>query len=161
MNPFEFIYRWFVSLFGDNLADYLAGWDCTEEAYINQNLYIPIGFVALGISIVIMVIYYYIIGNLPIGSKLNKWWHWVLVLLFVAGINLFIGYGWTLNEMPNIGDCLMYVKDDKGNIINTLITDVNCWMFGLANSFVSSIFFIAVTFIGKWGSTNCRRTPFF
>jgi hypothetical protein len=156
MNPLEFIYRWFVSLYGNELADHLSGFDCTEQAYIGNNLYIPIGVVAIAIALVFMVGYYYLINS----AKLNKWWHWVVVLLLVGGINLFIGYGWTSGELPNIGDCLMYLNGDKESNPVALITEQECWLFGLANFFVSSLFFIAFSFAFKWWSQSCKRTPF-
>lgn len=156
MNPLETIYRWFVSLYGDGLADYLSGWECTEEAYIGNNLYVPIGVVTLVIALMFMVGYYYLINS----ARLNRWWHWVVVLLIVGGINLFIGYGWTKSELPNIGDCLMYYDGDKEKNPFELITVANCWLFGLANFFVSSIFFMAFSFAFKWWSTQCKRTPF-
>lgn len=160
MNLFETMYRCFVSFFGENLADHLSGWSCDEEAYINQNLYLPIGFIALGIALGFVILYYYVIGNMAIGSRLNKWWHWLLVFCVVAIINLFIGYSWTFNEIPNIGDCLLYSKDDNGNITSTLITEVNCWMFGLANSIISAGFFCILSLLGKWKSINCKKSPF-
>jgi hypothetical protein len=156
MNTLEFIYRWFVSLFGNDLADHLSGFDCNQQAFIGNNLYIPIGVVALIIALVVMVVYYYLINS----ALLNKWWHWVFVLLFVGIINLFIGYGWTTSELPNIGDCLMYLDGDKAKNPFELITETDCWLFGLANFFVSSLFFIAFSFAFKWWSTQCKRTPF-
>ncbi|MDR0874447.1 MAG: hypothetical protein LBN27_13450 [Prevotellaceae bacterium] len=156
MNPFDVIYGWFVSLFGNNLDSFLLGGECDglEVVETGSDLYTGIGLVALAIAVVIMVVYYYVINS----SKLNKWWHWVIVLLFIGVINLFIGYGWTSGELANIGDCLMYLDGD--NATASLITESDCWMFGLANFFVSGIFFIIATFVGKWWSTSLRRTPF-
>jgi len=156
MNLFELIYRWFVSLYGNDLADYLSGYNCEAEAYVDKNLYIPIGFVALSIALIIMVVYYYVINS----ATLNKWWHWIIVLLLVGISNLFIGYYWTASELPNIGDCLMYLDGDKAKNPNMLIAEQNCWLFGLANFFVSSMFFIVFSFAFKWWSKQCNRTPF-
>ncbi|MDR1169813.1 MAG: hypothetical protein LBK97_03160, partial [Prevotellaceae bacterium] len=85
IGPFEFIYRWFVSLFGPDLADYLAGGICREDGvvYEGSNLYIPIGIVALAIALVIFVVYYYIVNS----ARFNKWWHWLVVMLFVGVAN--------------------------------------------------------------------------
>jgi uncharacterized membrane protein len=147
INPFEIIYCWFVSLFGTRLADYLAGATCDGDAPIfeegSKNLFTPIGIVALTIALVAFVAYYYIINS----ARLNKWWHWVIALLIVGVANLFIGYGWTAGEADNIGACLECWESDF-------------WLFGLANFFVSAMFFIIFSIAFKWGSRNCRRTPF-
>jgi glucan phosphoethanolaminetransferase (alkaline phosphatase superfamily) len=156
MNLLEFIYRWFVSLYGHDLADHLSGYDCNEESFIGSNQYIPLGVIALTIALVIMIVYNYVINS----ASINKWWHWVIVMLIVGIINLFIGYAWTSNEIPNIGDCLMYLDGDKVKNPNYLITDANAWLFGLANFFVSALFFIVFTFSFKWWSSQCKRTPF-
>jgi hypothetical protein len=143
MNPFESIYRWFISFFGDDLADHLAGFDCQEEAYTGNNLYIPIGIVAVIISLAVMLLYYYAINS----AKLNKWQHWIIALLFAGVVNLFTGYKWTAGELPNIGECL-----------NTSM--LHCWFFGMANAFIAIIFFIIFSFALRFWSRNCCRTPF-
>jgi hypothetical protein len=149
IGPFEFIYRWFVSWYGADLADHLAGAICDDGNVIfppdGKNLYTPIGIVALAIALVIFVVYYYIVNS----ASLNKWWHWLIVMLFIGIINLFIGYDWTYSELPNVAtDCLPNVSE------------TDCWLFGLANFFISILLFIIFSIAFKWGSRNCRRTPF-
>lgn len=156
MNPFEALYRLFASLYGSNLADHLSGWDCAEEAYVGKNLFLSIGIVTLAIALVFVVLYYYIINS----ARFNKWWHWLIVLLGVGATNLFIGYGWTAGELPNIGDCLMYLDGDKAKNPIELITEMDCWLLGLANFFVSSLFFFIFSIAFKWRSSQCKRTPF-
>lgn len=154
----EFIYRLFSSLYGDNLHDYLDGYDCAQEDFVHSSMFASIGIVALIIAAVFFVVYYYLINS----SKWSKWWHWIIVALIVGVINYIIGYEWTSRELPAIDDCLRYYVDDYGNINKNIevITDVEFWMFGLANCFVSTIFFMILSFAGKWKSTNCCRTPF-
>ena len=152
---FETIYRWFAALFGGDMADYLSGYVCpskeTEGGYIGSNQFVMYGFIALGIALAVMLIYYYVINH----PRFNKWWSWLLMLVFVGLSNLFIGSIMTLNDLNagNIGDCL--INGENGGIFNS-----NCWMFGLANFFVSAIFFIVFSIGLKWWSTNCKRTPF-
>lgn len=145
---FEWFYGLFASLYGQDLDSYLLGAQCSEEeagelVFTGDFLYTPIGFVALAVAAVFFVVYYYIINS----SKLNKWWHWFIVMLLVGVVNLFIGQGWTSTELPNIGSCLFVIESDF-------------WMFGLANAFASMVFFIVLSFAGKWWSSSCKRTPF-
>ena len=142
----ETIYRWFAALFGGDMADYLSGYVCpsqeTEGGYIGNNQFVMYGFIALGIALAVMLIYYYVINH----PRFIKWWHWLLMLVLVGLSNLFIG-------AINIGDCLI-------NGSNGGISDSNCWMFGLANFFVSAIFFIIFSISFKWWSSAGKRTPF-
>jgi len=152
---FETIYRWFATLFGGDMADYLSGYVCpseeTEGGYIGNNQFVMYGFIALGIALAVMLIYYYVINN----PRFIKWWHWLLMLILVGLSNLFIGAAMTLNDLNtgNIGECL--IDGENGGIFNS-----NCWMFGLANFFVSAIFFIIFSISFKWWSSAGKRTPF-
>lgn len=143
---FETIYGWFVSIYGQDLDQFLLGGVCDGDSiseWTGRFLYTPIGMVTLAIAAIIFVVYYYVINS----SKWNKPWHWLLVMLLVGIINLFVGYAWTSSELPNIGECLNVVE-------------VDCWLFGLANLLVSWLFFIVLTIAFKWWSSSCRRTPF-
>jgi hypothetical protein len=152
---FETIYRWFAALFGNDMADFLSGYVCpseeTEGGYLASNQFLMYGFIALGIALAVMLIYYYVINH----PRFNRWWSWLLMLLVVGLANFFIGAGMTLGDLSagNIGDCL--INGENGGIYGT-----NCWMFGLADFFVSAIFFIILSVAFKWWSINCKRTPF-
>jgi len=152
---FETIYCWFVSLFGGDLADYLSGYICPSEesegGYVASNQFVMYGFIALGITLGIVLLYYYAFNH----PRFNSWWSWLLVLLFAALTNLFIGAGITLGDLSagDMGDCL--INSGKGGIHNS-----DCWMFGVANFFVSAIFFTIFSFGLKWWSRNCSRSPF-
>jgi hypothetical protein len=152
---FETIYRWFVALFGGDMADFLSGYECPSEdsggGYLASNQFLMYGFIALGIALAIMLVYYYVINH----PRFNKFWSWLLMLLVVGFSNLFIGAGMTFSDLVagNIGECL--INGDNGGIYTS-----NCWMFGFANFFVSEIFFIIFSIGLKWWSTNCKRTPF-
>ncbi|MDR3236316.1 MAG: hypothetical protein LBT48_06270 [Prevotellaceae bacterium] len=153
---FETIYRWFASLFGGDLADFLSGYVCaTEEesdgGYLGSNQFVTYGFIALGIALAVMLVYYYVINH----PRFNRWWSWLLMLLVVGLFNIFIGALMTSGDLAagNIDDCL--INGENGGIY-----DSNCWMFGLANVFVSAIFFVIFSIGLKWWSTNCKRSPF-
>lgn len=159
INPLEWIYRLFSSIYGENMADYLAGYDCIKEEFdVLPNLFIPIGIVAIGIALLFFVVYYYIVNS----AKFNRWYHWVIVMLLVGVVNLFIGYGWTSPKLPEIGECLRYLVNEDGELNKSIevITNGSFWLFGLANAIVSALFFIIISFAGKWGSSQCKHTPF-
>jgi len=150
---FDAIYGWFSSLYGGDLDSYLLGYICPTkdmEASWGASHYAMYGFIALGIALAVVLIFYYVINH----PRFNKWWSWVLMLVLVGLSNLFIGAGITLGDLwaGDIGDCL--INGDNGGIYS-----VNCWMFGLANFFISAIFFIIFSFGLKWWSTNCKRCP--
>ena len=142
---FEFLYGLFVSIYGTDLDTHLLGGQCQDNEIIwdGKFLYTPIGIVTIAIAAAFFVLYYYIINS----ARLNKWWHWLIVLILVGIVNLFVGYVWTYNDLPNVSDCLTVYPGD-------------CWLFGLANMIVSFILFVIFSFAGKWGSSSCRRTPF-
>ena len=157
------IYCWFESLFGQFLAEYLWGYNCQTEIYDGKNLFNSIGIIAIVISLVFVLAYYYLPLFLFNHPRSNRWWNWLIILLIAGGINFFIAYGWTINDLLNgdIGDCLMYTRDSDGNIISQLIYKKDCWLFGLSNFFVSSMFFIVWSLIFKWRSRNCKHSPIF
>jgi len=156
-NLFGDIYCWFEPLFGQNLAEHLWGYNCETLAY-ERNAFNTIGLITLAISFLIVMIYYYGINH----PRFNRWWSWLIILGITGTINLFIGYYWTATDFHYgyIGDCLMYVRDADGVIISHLIHESDCWKFGVANFIVSIGFFTILSFIFKWWSTNCKRSPF-
>ena len=151
---FETIYRWFIKLFGANFADYLAGFDCQEESYIGNNQFISFGIIAVIVAIVFMLLYYYVINH----PRFNRWWSWLIMLILTGTVNLFVGWKIVSSHLAagNIGDCLLYNADKT----MTLIGQMNCWGFGLANFIVSVLWFILFSFCFKWGSRNCKYSPF-
>ena len=59
-----------------------------------------------------------------------------------------------------ISDCLRYERNELDEIVGDLITLSDLWGFGFANFFVSAILFIILSFLLKWGSSNCKHAPF-
>ena len=152
------IYCWFQSFYGQDLSYYLWGYNPSTEAYSNPNLYNCIGLATLIISLVIVVVFYYIINH----PRYCKWWSWLITLGVNSIIALFVGYGIVKTKYINgyIHDSLMYQRDADGNILSVLIGDANCWSFGIANVFVAVMFFIVFTFTLKWWSRNAKHVPF-
>lgn len=151
------IYCWFQSFFGQDLSYYLWGYDPSTDAFTNQNIYNLVGLITIIISLLLIITFYYIIN-----SPRSKWWNWMITLGINAIIALFVAYGIVRSKYVNgyIHDSLMYQRDDEGNIISTLIGESNCWGFGIANLFVSILFFILFSFILKWKSSGAKHVPF-
>ena len=152
---FETIYRWFASLFGGDMADYLSGYICPSEesdgGYLGNNQYIMYGFIALGIALAVMLIYYYIINH----PRFNRWWSWLLMLLLVGISNFAIAIGMLWNEYYTVGTAECLIAGENGGIDGN-----TCFGFGFANCIVSVLFFIIFSIAFKWWSTNCKRSPF-
>jgi hypothetical protein len=152
---FETIYRWFASLFGGDMADYLSGYVCPSEesegGYVGNNQFAMYGIIALGIALAVMFIYYYVINH----PRFNKWWSWLLMLLLVGISNFGIAIARLWDEYYTVGTAECLITGENGGIDgNTAIG------FGLANFIVSAIFFIIFSIGLKWWSTNCKRSPF-
>lgn len=152
------IYGWFQSLFGQDLSYYLWGYDPATEGYTNPNIYNHVGLITLAISLILVIVFYYIINH----PRFCKWWSWLLTLAIDCTISLFIGYGIVASKYTNgfIPQQLMYQFDAEGNITAYLIGSQHCWGLGIANLIVSGIFFILFSFILKWGSSNAKHVPF-
>lgn len=152
---FETIYRWFASLFGGDMADYLSGYICPSEesegGYLGNNQYIMYGFIAIGIALAVMFIYYYVINH----PRFNRWWSWLLMLLFIGLSNFTIVIGMLWNEWYTVGTAECLIAGENGGIDGN-----TCIGFGVAHAIVSILFFIIFSFGFKWWSTNCKRSPF-
>lgn len=145
MGFFETIYCWFQGLFGVDLADYLAGFDCATSTFIGIYRFNTIGFGTLIIVAALAAVYYYVINS----PRFSQWYHWLIWGCLTGFANLLFGGLYTsyfYNE-GIIGDCF-----------NVGIID--CWMFGVANFIVSFAIYFVISLLIKWKSTNCRCTPF-
>lgn len=139
------VYGWFSGLYGNDMWNYVYGYDCLTMDYTNQKLSSMFGWALLGCIIATCVIYYYLINN----PRFAKWWQWSLYNL-ILGIAESSWVYWWLNddyEKGLIGDCLNVQSGD-------------CLGFGIANLLLWIIFFTVTSFIIKWWSSSCKHTPF-
>jgi len=145
MGFFETIYCWFQGLFGVDLADYLAGFDCETSTFIGIYRFNTIGFGTLIIVAALAAVYYYVINS----PRFNQWYHWLIWGCFTGFVNLLFGGLYT---------SYFYNEGLIPNCLNVEIID--CWMFGVANFIVSFAIYFVISLLIKWKSTNCRCTPF-
>lgn len=156
------IYCLFEGFFGQYLAEYLWGYNCETGIYDRQILFNTIGGFTIFISLLFMFGYYLLPLYLFNHPRSNRWWNW-LIILFVSGIvNFFIASIWIKNDFldDRIGDCLMYTRDEAGEIVAQLIYKSDCWMFGLTNFIFSAVVFFIGSIAFKKLSTNCKYSPF-
>ena len=57
------IYDLFKSFYGENLSYYLWGYDPITEAYTNPNIYNMVGLVTIIVSLIMVVLFYYIFSK--------------------------------------------------------------------------------------------------
>lgn len=152
------IYCFFESLFGQQLGDYLWGYNCETEDFTDPMLFPRIALWTLLISLLISVLYYYIINS----ARFHRWWSWLIMAFSNSLICFFFAYWWIKEDYLNnlIGDCLLYQRNASGNIVEYYITESNFWGFSLTNAIISFAIFFILSMILKWGSINCRKSPF-
>lgn len=157
-NFFGSVYNWFRSLYGTDLYYFLWGYDPVAQQYINQNVYAITGWLTLGISFALVLVYYYVFNH----PRFCKWWSWLITLIVNSVIALFAGFGIVYSKYSQgaIPQDLMYTFDDSGNIVAYKIVESNIWGFGLANFFIAAIVFVIFSAFFKWGSSNAKHIPF-
>jgi hypothetical protein len=116
--------------------------DLAEVLYNAGNQYFLVGIVMLSLSLVGMVVYYYVINH----PRFHRWFHWLLTITILGIINFAAAY-FVANGA---------VYDLHGYAEN--ITDIV--MFGLTNVIWTFVFSFVFSMCIKWWSTNCKRTPF-
>ena len=148
---FGSIYCWFEDFFGLELANYLWG---RSSPLSQTNSYIGIGWTMLGISLAIVLIFYYAVNH----PRLNHWWGWGIFLTVNALINCIVGWQLVLKDYY---EGKMVTIDPATNLQTPLnIGESEILCFGVSNMFLSILAFIIFTFIFKWWSSNCSRSPF-
>ena len=157
-NIFETIYCWLNSFFGTSLELYLKGYSCATQMYDSSNQFNLYGCWALVTAILIMILYYYVINH----PRQNRWWVWLLYGLAVGIINFIIATWKTIHELRNglIDDCLVNTRDSSGYIIGQLITTTDCIGFAFVNFLWSMVFYVILSLLFKWLSSNCKHSPF-
>lgn len=148
---FGSIYCWFEDFFGLTLADYLWG---VASPLSPNNSFIGIGLTMFGISLAMVLVYYYVVNH----PRLHNWWGWLIFLGLNAIINFIVGWQWVLKDYY---DTKMVTNDPSTNMqIPLNIGESEILYFGVSNMILSIFAFIIFSFIFKWWSSNCSRAPF-
>ena len=150
-NFFGSIYCWFEDFFGLELANYLWGLSSTQSP---TNQFIGIGLWMFGISLLMAVLYYYIIDH----PKLCSWWGWGIFLVANTVINFLVGWQWVLKDSY---EGKMITIDPSTNMdvpLNIGSSEILC--FGVSNMILSILAFVIISLCIKWWSKNCSNAPF-
>lgn len=148
---FGSVYCWFEDVFGLELANYLWGNMSPDQ---QTNMYVPIGFTMLGVSLLVCVLYYYIIDH----PKLAKWWGWLIFLGSNAVVNFLIGWQWVLRHYY-LGYMVGIDPSTKKDYdLNISYGDMLC--FGFANMLLAILVFGILSLLMKWWSKNSSNSPF-
>lgn len=129
-----------------NWYELLAYFNGFSNDLYDQKLYISIGLFMVFIPIVVLTLYYYVVNSV----KFSKWWQWFLLVFILALFNFGIAYYITYNELS-----YLYGQQNK-----ELPYAVEFISFSLINALWTMTVAFIFSMIIKWGSKNCRRTPF-
>ena len=142
---FGSVYCWFEDVFGLELANYLWGNLSPDQ---QTNMYVPIGFTMLAVSLLVCLLYYYIIDH----PKLAKWWGWLIFLGSNAVANFLIGWQWVLRHYY-LGYMVGIDSSTKKDYdLNISYGDMLC--FGFANMLLAILVFGILSLLMKWWSKN-------
>lgn len=133
---FANLYELFGALNGDFYND-----------MFQEKFYLPLGIIMIASAVGIPLIYYYVVNH----PRCNHWRHWLFFALGAAALNFIIDwflakdkliafYNQSQSEMPYTWD--------------------RFFMLALMGFLWTLLFFAIFSIIEKWGSRNCKHTPF-
>ena len=112
-----------------------------------NNQFPTIWLVTFFSALLVFVVYYYILNH----PRFNKVWHW-LITMAVLAIGIFI---WSRGlVMSDIAGVSLHPVDPALNV-----SADNALMFGVYNAVLSAIFFLFFSIVGRFGSKNCKNSP--
>ena len=146
MEFFSLFYQ--LNVYGQDLFYHLKGWDNGMQDFVAANNQFPtIWLVTFFSALLVFVVYYYILNH----PRFNKVWHWLITMAVLAIGIFFWSRGLVLSD---IAGASMHPVDPSLNI-----SADNAMMFGVYNAVLSAIFFLFFSVIGRFGSKNCKNTP--
>lgn len=132
----EFFANWYELTYFEGFSDTMY----------ENGLYIPIGFCMVLIPIAVLTLYYYVVNS----RRFNKWWQWLLLVIIICVINFGIAFGISFNGIYDV-----FGTSDVGYPLVAC-----CLGFSFINFMWSFVISFVWSMIIKWGSTQCKRTPF-
>jgi hypothetical protein len=100
------------------------------------------------IPIIVLALYYYAVDSV----RFAKWWHWLILVAILCAANFGIAYDISYNSILDIYE--------SQNAIPEYSLNTDCLSLSLVNMLWCFAVSFAWSMIIKWGSKNCRRTPF-
>jgi hypothetical protein len=136
-----------IPFYSTDLGDHLRGFDITCTGYVGTPWYAYIGWIMIGLTLLLYALMYHIIDSVHFNKK-SSWW---IMALLVVLINFFLAFSVSYNSVRS-GDVCKSLHISFGDFIG----------FGFANATVAFILFLIITTI-PWIrdlGTNCRVTTF-
>lgn len=137
------------------MNDFFANWyellgffEGFSDDMFDNSLYLPIGLCMVLIPVVFLTLYYYVLNS----ARYNKWWHWLLLVIVLCVVNFGISY---LVSYRNIMNIYTDMNSEPSYSLGTY-----CFSFSMINVFWCFVVSFIWSLIIKWGSSDCRRTPF-
>lgn len=118
----------------------------SEDMYKN-GFYNPIGIVMFVSVVIVGLLYYYVINH----PRWNRWFWWLLIGLVLALCNMVSA--WVMAD-----SMLVKLYSDAEMVMPYDI--VEFLPFSLVAGLLSLFFYFVFSFIIKWGSRNCKHSPF-
>lgn len=112
----------------------------------NNNIYMPVGLILLGSTLVWMAIYYYLIDH----PSFAKWYHWLIWLLLLCTANFIVANSMSFTRLD-----ALYAAQGK-----ELPYYMEFSTFGFVNALWAFILGFVVSLMIKGKSVMCKRTPF-
>jgi len=149
-NFFGSLYCVFEDFFGLDLANYMWGQSAADQT---SNLFIGIGFWLIAITVLIAVVFYYVINKPSFGN----FWAWLIACIVNALANFAMGYYWTVSDY--YAGLMVTINPATGLEQQLPIGQSNCLCFGVSNALYSIVlFFIVSLLIKNW--SNAKNAPF-
>jgi len=113
----------------------------------NNGYYMPIFLILVILVAVVATCYYYAVNH----PRVNRWYHWLFFNLGTGLVNF--GLTWIISSDKIVAYYGAQGMDSPYDWTNYLILSSIALLW-------TGIFFFVFSFIIKWGSSNCKRTPF-
>jgi hypothetical protein len=149
MDFIELFYSWAVALdlYSPNLDTFLVSTDSGMN-------YVILFMISLGITLLCLVVYY-IWPDRPGWAKKRYWF----LTMAISAVITFIFSSQTV--LQNQMDGLTGEVNQATGHTEQLVSEMDCWMFGLSDTILFIIIFFVLSFLIRLGSTNNRYMPFY
>lgn len=113
----------------------------------NNEFYLPIFIIMVATVVFVNIVFYYIVNH----PRINRGYHWLLFNLGIGVVNFVVAWVVSYNKMYNF--YAMQGMQSPYDWTNYLILSLIALLW-------SFVFYFLFSFIMKWGSRNCKHTPF-
>ena len=113
----------------------------------NNNFYLPIFIITMVVVVISALAYYYLLNH----PRYNRWYHWSIWCSITCLINSIITW-------IAASDMLYTFYAEQG--MDAGFSWTNYFVISAVSYLWSNVFFLIFSFIIKWGSCNCKRSPF-